>query len=117
MPKPRHPFDIALLTISLAIGIPLVLLMFGALRTRQLQSKANPRWAQFAQTSTPQATLFSESTDARSVIRTASIRTQSTSRLDSEPRPPIESNLPGPTNELSTSEISSHTDEPDIRKP
>lgn len=93
MPKPRHPFDIALLTISLAIGIPLVLLMFGALRTRQLQSKANPRWAQFAQTSAPQATLFSESTDSRSVIRTASIRTASPQEHDTERRTSFESNL------------------------
>ncbi len=32
----------------LAIGLPIIVLMFGMIRTRQLQSTANPRWAKFA---------------------------------------------------------------------
>jgi len=111
MPKPRHPFDIALLTISLAIGIPLVLLMFGALRTRQLQSKANPRWAQFAKTSTPQSTLFSESTESRSVIRTASILTGSGTAHDPPHRPSIDSNLTGLISDHSSIDVRDHSNE------
>ncbi len=44
----RSPFETAFWAMVLAIGLPLVVLMFGAIRTRQLQSKAHPRWAKFA---------------------------------------------------------------------
>lgn len=48
MPRSPRPFDAAFLAIALAVGLPVVIGMFGAIRSRQLQSTANPRWAQFA---------------------------------------------------------------------
>ena len=46
--RSRSPFETAFLAMVLAIGLPIVVLMFGMVRTRQLQSTANPRWAKFA---------------------------------------------------------------------
>lgn len=48
MPRPAYPFQNAMLALLLAIGLPTSVAMFGVVRTRQLQSTANPRWAQFA---------------------------------------------------------------------
>ena len=44
----RSPFHSAFWAIALAMVLPGVVFMFSAIRHRQLQSKANPRWAQFA---------------------------------------------------------------------
>ncbi|MEI8017198.1 MAG: hypothetical protein WCH39_03310, partial [Schlesneria sp.] len=46
--RPRTPFETAFWAMVLAIGLPVVVLMFGAIRARQLQSTAHPRWAKFA---------------------------------------------------------------------
>ncbi len=46
--RPRTPFETAFWAMVLAIGLPIAVLMFGAIRTRQLQSTAHPRWAKFA---------------------------------------------------------------------
>jgi type IV pilus assembly protein PilQ len=48
MPRPPRPFDAAFFSLLLAIGLPATVIMFGAVRSRQLQSTANPRWARFA---------------------------------------------------------------------
>ena len=52
--RSRSPFEIAFWAMVLAIGLPFIVLMFGMIRTRQLQSTANPRWAKFAKGTTPQ---------------------------------------------------------------
>ena len=51
MPRPPRPFHSAFLAIILAVGLPAVVVLFGAVRARQLQSTANPRWAEFAKAS------------------------------------------------------------------
>jgi type II secretory pathway component GspD/PulD (secretin)/TolA-binding protein len=48
MPRPPRPFHNAFLAILLAVGLPATVVLFGAVRARQLQSTANPRWARFA---------------------------------------------------------------------
>ena len=48
MPRSPRPFHAAFLAIALAVVLPVVIGLFGAIRSRQLQSTANPRWAQFA---------------------------------------------------------------------
>ncbi len=48
MPRPPRPFHNAFLALLLAIGIPATVVLFATVRARQLQSKANPRWARFA---------------------------------------------------------------------
>ena len=48
MPRSPRPFDAAFLAIVLAVGLPVMIGLFGTIRSRQLQSTANPRWAQFA---------------------------------------------------------------------
>ena len=53
MPRPKSSFTTAQLAMLLAVALPLMLLMFAAVRARQLQSTANPRWAQFAKFSSP----------------------------------------------------------------
>lgn len=49
----RGSFKTACLALTLALVLPAVVFMFGAIRNRQLQSKANPRWAQFAKVTGP----------------------------------------------------------------
>lgn len=51
----RGSFRTALLALTLALVLPAVVFMFGAVRHRQLQSKANPRWAEFARVTGPTA--------------------------------------------------------------
>lgn len=58
----RNSFHAALWALVLAIGLPSIVLMFGAIRSRQLQSTANPRWAQFAKI-TGQKVFNSSATD------------------------------------------------------
>ena len=48
MPRPPRPFHNAFLALLLAISLPATVVMFGVVRSRQLQSTANPRWAKFA---------------------------------------------------------------------
>lgn len=72
--RPQTSFSKAQLAISLAIGVPLVILMFAGLRARQLKSTANPRWAQFAKFSGPKATNEeSESVAPMTTVKTASL--------------------------------------------
>ena len=52
MPRPPRPLMTAFLAILLAILLPAVVVMFGTIRSRQLQSTANPRWAKFARGTT-----------------------------------------------------------------
>lgn len=61
----RNSFHAALWALVLAIGVPCVLLMFGAIRQRQLHSKANPRWAQFARVTGQQSFQPNETEDLR----------------------------------------------------
>ena len=75
MQRPPRPFQTAFWAILLAIGIPTVVFMFGAIRSRQLQSTANPRWAKFAQLTGPKVARTRAEIDSRRIpIRTVSIQ-------------------------------------------
>ncbi|WP_010586354.1 type II and III secretion system protein [Schlesneria paludicola] len=74
MLRPQSSFSKAQLAIALAIGVPLVMLMFAGLRARQLQSTANPRWAQFAKLSGPKPTSEDQHNSLhKTPVKTASL--------------------------------------------
>jgi hypothetical protein len=55
-----QPHHIAIRAMLVALVLPVVLFMFLAIRTRQLQSTANPRWSQFAKVTGPSAVAIPE---------------------------------------------------------
>jgi type IV pilus assembly protein PilQ len=75
MQMTQRPLTTAFRAIVLAIGIPAVICMFGMVRSRQLQSTANPRWARFASGTGRQATKTGPTRESgRLLVRTASIQ-------------------------------------------
>lgn len=74
-----------------AVGVPIVLCMFLAIRNRQLQSTSNPRWAQFAKVTGPTAGSTDQSAQSNRIeVRTASIN----SSLISLTPTAVSSNIP-----------------------
>lgn len=86
----RRSFHTAFWALILALGLPFVVFMFGMIRHRQLQSTANPRWAQFAKVTGFSSATKAETSDVaadvdsvRLPVRTASILSESSSPADS----------------------------------
>lgn len=71
MPRPAHPFQNAALALLLAIGLPTSVGLFGVVRARQLQSTANPRWAQFARGTSTDSHSVSAKPGKRRPVQTA----------------------------------------------
>lgn len=106
----RSPFEIAIISLLMAIGIPSVIFMFGAVRSRQLQSKANPRWAQFAKATGPTSAETAAANELpRASIRTASIRSESASDVEPPHPPTLESSLTGSATGHSSIEYPVHS--------
>ncbi len=83
--RPLHPFQTAFRAILMAIALPAVIFMFGAIRSRQLKSTANPRWAKFAETSTSTESLSATSNGSRRVpVQTASIQNRDAESFQSQ---------------------------------
>ena len=73
----------------LAIGLPIVVLMFGMIRTRQLQSTANPRWAKFAKgTGTTSQHPKAQTASRQTPARPSAIQFQEITATDSD-HPPL----------------------------
>ena len=92
--RPSSPFQSAFWAMVLAVGLPLVVLMFGVIRTRQLQSTANPRWAKFAKGTTspePKTQTASRQTPARQ----PTIQFQEITASDSDHSPVPQVNFTG----------------------
>ncbi len=96
MQQDRHPHRIAIQAILLAIGLPTIVFLFGTLRTRQLQSTANPRWAQFAKLTGPRVPADAKPRSSQRVsAQTVSIRSEEPSIVATEPPRPIPTGLTG----------------------
>ena len=86
----RHSFRSAFWALILALGLPLVVFLFGTIRHRQLQSTANPRWAQFAKmtgfskvTAPGSSDVRTDIESNRSPVRTAGTLSDNLSPSDS----------------------------------
>ena len=78
----RHSplFRIAILSLLLAIALPLLVFVASQVRYRQLQSKANPRWAQFAAINGPKAEVTTKPTIKPAIQTKSSDSTGATAR-------------------------------------
>ena len=68
MQRYKISFHSASLALLLGLGLPSIILMFGMLRARQLQSTANPRWSQFAKLSGPQEAVLDPATELTTAV-------------------------------------------------